>query len=160
MVGSAKEMQENVTPAENRQYNSPLRMRRDRDDRNFSLFRAVAPENPISARRPVLSVSLEDGSGGVVRILKGIVLVRPQARMPGIAQKFLNAIVNLLEKAFRLAGFLLLVLLAGIQRGLGIFAELRVLGRGFLRPCGVEGHGLFPQLVRQLLVGGEAWPFA
>jgi len=59
-------------------------MRRDRDDRDLALFRAVAPEDAVGARRAVLNVCLENLQVGIVGILDRIIFVRIEARMARI----------------------------------------------------------------------------
>ena len=86
-------------PCENCQITNS-RMRRDRNYRDFILFRTITPEHSISTWRTVLSVSFEDFLVLIERVSYRGVLVRLQSWVTRVALQQRDGFVHLLEQPF------------------------------------------------------------
>ena len=73
-----------------------LRMRRDRDDRDFTVTGAVMPEHSVGGRDVVLGIRLPDRL--LVAVVKRCVALRTQPGIPGILPDKIQALSDLAMK--------------------------------------------------------------
>ena len=76
-----------------------LRVRSYGNESYFLSVRPVAPEQSVRPRRAVLYVSFEDLLTLDVWVFNRVVLVRVETWMPGIIQKQLHALLDVLEES-------------------------------------------------------------
>jgi len=119
---------------------SASRMRCDGDDSDLAFFRAVAPEDPVGARRAVLNVGLENLGVRIIRVLNRVVFVCLETRVARVSLEELNAFYDLLEQPFLLRGLCLPKPLSVLKRSSGRHFKLVEGVRGLLKPDKREGH--------------------